>query len=209
MAKTVFYYFVALLVIIDPIGTAAAFIALMRGVNPEYGRRIALRGVVIAGIVLLAFAVAGDLVLEALGVGLPAFRLAGGCLLFLIAIDMLLAGQPGFRQLTESENREAGGSYDISVFPLAIPLIAGPGALTTIVLLMEHAEGNPLESAWLVVVTAAVLALTLISLLFAARIVAFLGATGVNVVHRVFGILLAALAAQLILDGIAGGLRLG
>ena len=208
MARTIAYYFTALVVIIDPVGTAALFIGLTRGANPEHRRRMAVRGVAIAGIVLLTFAFAGDFILQALGVGLPAFRIGGGSLLFLLAIDMLLAGQPGFRGLTEVENREAGASRDISVFPLAIPLIAGPGALTTMALLMQR-TGDVADQVLLIAVLMAVLAIALGVLLAADQVIKLLGATGVHVISRVLGILLAAIAAQLILDGIAGGLRLG
>jgi multiple antibiotic resistance protein len=203
MLRTIAYSFVALLVITDPVGTAALFLGLTRGASAAHRRHMACRGVAIAGGVLLAFAFGGDIMLRALGVGLPAFRIAGGCLLFLLAIDMLLARQPGFRDLTESENREAGASPDISVFPLAIPLIAGPGALTTMVLLMNRTGEDVMNQVFLIVVLVVVLIVILLTLLAASELVKVLGATGVNVFSRVLGILLAALAVQLIIDGIA------
>ncbi len=209
MTRTLAYYFTALFVILDPVGTAAMFAAQTRGTSAKYRQRMAVRGVAIAGILLFLFAFAGDLILRALSVGLPAFRIAGGALLFLLAIDMLFARQSGFRALTEGENREAGESHDISVFPLAIPLIAGPGALTTMVLLMGRAEHEPLLGpAGVLLVLAVVLSIALALLLLAARVVALLGTTGVNVVSRVLGILLAAIAVQLILDGINAGVQL-
>lgn len=208
MARTLAYYFTALVVILDPVGTAALFAGLTRGTSPDLKRRMAVRGVAIAGAVLLIFAFAGDLILRALGIGLPAFRIAGGALLFLLAIDMLFARQTSFRALSEPENREADAASDISVFPLAIPLIAGPGALTTMVLLMGRADQEPLGPGLVIAVLAVVLALSLTLLLVAGRVVSILGTTGVNVVSRVLGILLAALAVQLVLDGINAGVRI-
>ncbi len=206
MGQTAAYYFTALLVILDPVGTAALFIGLTRGTSAAHQRRMAIKGVTIAAAVLLGFAFAGEFLLRALGIGLPAFRIAGGCLLFLVAVDMLLAGQH-FRQITESETREAGKSEDISVFPLAIPLIAGPGALTTMVLLMGQSNDEPARQGLLIGILIAVLLITFVLLTAAARVVALLGQTGVNVISRIFGILLAGLAMQLILDGISTGLR--
>lgn len=207
MLQTVIYTFIALVVIIDPVGVAAIFSGLSGHLDGPRRRRIAIRAVVIAGIVLLIFAVAGDYLLKALGIGLPAFRLAGGALLFLIAIDMLLAGHAGFRSLTRPEDAEARVSDDLSVFPLAIPLIAGPGAMTSMVLLMGRTDGDLARMLIVLAVLAAVLALTLVLLLAATRIVRLLGVTGINVVARVLGIVLAALAAQLVLDGLNQGLR--
>ena len=159
-------------------------------------------------LLLLLFAFAGEILLRALGIGLPAFRIAGGVLLLLLAIDMLFAHRLGFQRLTEGENREAGRADDISVFPLAIPLIAGPGALTTMVLLMGRTGGELTAQMTLIGVLVVVLVITLGVLLAANRVVSVLGQTGVNVVSRILGILLAALAVQLILDGVNAGLVL-
>jgi multiple antibiotic resistance protein len=202
MLQTLAYSFIALFVILDPVGTTALFAAFTRGMDERQKRAIALRAVRIAGATLLLFAFAGDLLLKALGIGIPALRIAGGILLFLIAIDMLFARQLGIRNLTPGENAEAGQAEDISVFPLAIPLIAGPGGMTTMVLLMGRAGGSLPEQIGLVAVLLAVLAITLGLLLASARVVQALGVTGINVVSRVLGILLAALAAQLVLDGL-------
>lgn len=202
------YSFVALFVIIDPIGTAAMFVGLTRGLTEPASRRVALRAVLIAGILLLLFAFGGNALLRGLAIGLPAFRIAGGVLLFLVAVDMVFARRSGGRALTAQESEEVDPSHDISVFPLAIPLIAGPGALTTMVLLMGQAGSEPLARAAVVVVMVLVLAITLAFLLMAPRIVRLLGTTGVNVVSRVLGILLAAVAVQLVLDGLIEGLDL-
>jgi multiple antibiotic resistance protein len=209
MLQAIAYYFTALLVIVDPVGTAALFLGLTHGSTRKEQQALAVRSIAIAGAVLLVFAFAGEFLLRALGIGLPAFRAAGGCLLFLVAIDMLLGGQPGFRQLTVAESKEADDRDDISVFPLAIPVIAGPGALTTMVVLMGSVAGDPGNEAVLICVLIAVLAITLGLLLCAGRVVGLLGRTGVNVVSRILGILLAALAMQLMLDGIRTGLGLG
>lgn len=207
------YSFLALFVIIDPIGTAALFLGLTHGMSESYRREMAARGVVVAGVLLLFFAFAGEILLQALGIGLAAFRIAGGVLLFLLAIDMVVARQSGLRTLTKTENREADrearARHDISVFPLAIPLIAGPGGLTTMVLLMGQAGGNWSARIGLIAVLAAVLAITYALLLAANRLVKILGTTGVNAITRVLGILLAALAVQFVLDGLVEGLRLG
>ncbi len=203
------YSFIALFVILDPVGTAAIFVGLTRGLTEPASRRVAVRSVVIAGVLLLFFAFAGNALLRALSIGLPAFRIAGGVLLFLVAIDMVFARESGWRSLTPKESAEAVDSrHDISVFPLAIPLIAGPGALTTMVLLMGRAGPDPLAQAAMILVLAAVLAITLALLLTATRIVKLLGTTGVNVISRVLGILLAAVAMQLMLDGVIEGLAL-
>ncbi len=209
MLQTAVYHFIALIVILDPVGTAAIFAGLTRGTPAAHRRRMAIRGVTVAGVTLLVFAFAGDLLLRSLGIGLPAFRIAGGILLFLLAIDMLFAHRLGFQRLTESENREADRAEDISVFPLAIPLIAGPGGLTTMVLLMGRAGGRLEAELLLLGVLIFTLAISLGLLLAAGRVVTILGTTGVNVVSRILGILLAALAAQLVLDGVNAGLTLG
>jgi multiple antibiotic resistance protein len=202
------YSFVALFVIIDPIGTAALFVGLTRGLTEPASRRVAYRAVLIAGILLLIFAFGGNALLRGLAIGLPAFRIAGGVLLFLVAVDMVFARSSGVRALTAQESQEVDPSHDISVFPLAIPLIAGPGALTTMVLLMGQAGTDALARASVILMLALVLAITLGFLLMATRIVRLLGTTGVNVVSRVLGVLLAAVATQLVLDGLVSGLGL-
>ncbi len=194
--------FIVLFVVLDPVALAPAFAALTEGEPLARRRRAAVRGTLIAGGVLYAFLFGGGALLAALGIGLPAFRIAGGVLLFLLAVDMVFALHSGIRSTTEREQEEAESRKDISVFPLAIPLIAGPGAITT-VLLMTGA--GAVKVAVFAAVLAAVLALTLAALLAAARVVALLGETGANVVTRVFGILLAALAVQFVLDGLRAG----
>jgi multiple antibiotic resistance protein len=203
MAETVFHAFITFFVIIDPVGIGPMFVALTLGEDEANRRRLAVRGTVIATAVLFVFAFVGEYLFRALGITLAAFSIAGGALLFLLAIDMVLARRTGLRSTTLSEDREAGHKEDISVFPLAIPLIAGPGALTSVLLLMTRTADEPLLQAAVLAVLLVVMGLTLALLLFASRVMKYLGVTGINVVSRVLGIILAALAVQLIVDGIA------
>jgi MarC family membrane protein len=196
------YSFVTLFVIVDPVGTAAVFATLTRAATPEYRRRMALQATLIAGGLLLAFAVVGAQFLDALGISLPAFRIAGGALLFLLATEMVFARPSGIRSPTRPEQEEAQRSTDVSVFPVAFPLLAGPGALTSIVLLIERAS-SPIEALSVVAALLCVLALTLAALVGTSSVMRFLGVTGANVVSRVLGIILAALGAQFVLDGVA------
>jgi multiple antibiotic resistance protein len=184
---------VALLVTIDPVGTGPVFAALTRDSDDAHRRRMAIKGVLIAAIILFVFAFVGEFLLHALGIGFPAFRIAGGVLLLLLAIDMAFARPSGIRSTTPPEQEEASHKEDISVFPLAIPLIAGPGALTSLLLLMGRAQGDILGQA----VVMGVLTLVLL-----AKVSKLMGVTGVNVINRVLGILLAALACQFVIDGI-------
>lgn len=198
--------FILFFVVVDPIGLAPLFAALTRDATPLQRRRIAVRGVAIAAGILLVFVMVGDALLRALGIGIAAFQIAGGVLLFLLAVDMLFARHSGLRSTTEREQKEAERKKDISVFPLAIPLIAGPGALTTVLLMVGEQGDNPAIVGAALAVVVLVLAITLAALLFAARLLRVIGETGANVVSRVFGVILAALAAQYILDGLQAGL---
>jgi multiple antibiotic resistance protein len=194
--------FVILFVVIDPIGLVPMFVALTHGESAAFRRRMALRGVTTAGGVLIVFVLAGDWLLRALGIGMAAFQIAGGLLLFLLAVDMVLARPSGLRGPTAREQQEAARSRDISVFPLAVPLIAGPGALTTVLLRVGDRGGDPEAILAVIAVLVVVLAMTLGTLLLANRVMRWIGETGVNVVTRVLGIVLAALAVQYALDGL-------
>ena len=202
LSEIAIYAFVTLFVVLDPPGMGPIFIGLTRGETPEFRRRMAIRGTIIAALLLLSFAFAGDFLMRALGVSIAAFRIAGGILLFVISFDMLFARESPIRRTTTREDAEAEAKHDISVFPLAIPLIAGPGGLTSIVLLMGRAGDDTLMQITVLAVTALVLAIMLIVLLAADRITQWLGATGSNVISRVLGIILAALAVQFVLDGL-------
>jgi multiple antibiotic resistance protein len=191
-----------LFVVVDPVGLAALFAGLTHGGTAAYRRRMAWKGTAVAAVILVAFAVLGDALFRYLGVGLPAFRIAGGALLFLLAIDMVFARQSGLRSTTLSEQAEAQHRSDISVFPLGIPLIAGPGALTTVLLVVNNHRGDVVVLGALLAVIAAVMVVTLLSLLLSAQVMRLLGETGANVISRVLGVVLAALAIQFILDGL-------
>lgn len=199
--EVLFNTFVVLFIVIDPVGLAPMFLGLTRDGTAAYQRKMAIRGTALASGMLLVFFFFGDVLLTALGIGLPAFRIAGGVLLFLLAIDMVFARQSGLRSTTTREQREAEHKEDISVFPLAFPLIAGPGALTT-VLLMSSSWKEPVVFAGMLAVLLLVLGMTLLSLLWAGILLRFLGETGTNVISRLFGLVLAALAVQYILDGL-------
>jgi multiple antibiotic resistance protein len=201
MLEFFFDTFFILFIVVDPLGVAPTYVALTQGETQGERRRIAMRGVIIAAVVLILFLAGGDHLLNLLGISLPAFQIAGGLLLFLLAVDMVFARHSGLRSTTEREQREAEHRRDISVFPLAIPLIAGPGAITT-VLLMSGAQANDAVAITITLMALlTVLGLTLCTLLFAGRILGTMGETGANVISRVLGIVLAALAVQYVVDG--------
>ncbi len=188
---------------IGPVDVAAMFAALTATASVRQRRSIAVRGTCIAGVILLVFALLGEQVLAGLGISLAALRTAGGILLLLIGIEMVFGRTSGATSTTDDEEHEARRSDDIAVFPLATPLIAGPGAMGAAILLMADAEGNIARQAAVLASLLAVLVLTLICLLLATRLHRLLGVTGGHVVSRVFGVLLAALAVQFLFDGIA------
>jgi len=198
--------FVTFFVVLDPIGVALVGGNLTRGMPAELRRSIAWRGTLVAALLMLIFAFGGAALLQALGITLPALRVAGGLLLFLLSVDMVFARPSGIRNPTGPEQAEASHRSDVAVFPLAFPLLAGPGALTTVVLLMGRAT-DPMHMVMVIAAMLAVLAVALAALLAADRVNRLLGVTGANVVSRVLGVILAALAAQFVLDGIAQGLR--
>lgn len=196
--------FVTLFVIIDPFAVLPMFIALTRNDSIVQQRRTALKACIIATVLLLVFAFIGDKLLDAMGISEAAFRIAGGFLLLLAAIEMVVAKSSGIRSTTGDETAEAEHRDDISVFPLAIPLIAGPGGLTSIVVLMRQAEQiSSLAQIGVIIILIVVLLITYLSLLMSGRILKILGVTGTNVLTRVFGIILAALAVQNIINGIS------
>jgi multiple antibiotic resistance protein len=194
--------FVTLLVVVDPVAVLPMYLALTQRQSKERRRQTAIRAITVATSTMMVLAVAGDALLKLLGIGLPAFRIAGGLLLFRLSIDMVLARQSGLRSATEAETEEAEISYDIAVFPLGIPLIAGPGTMTSLILLMGRANGDILMQGIVILDMLCVLALSLATFLFAAPLMDRLGVTGINVIGRVFGIVLAALAVQYVIDGV-------
>ncbi|MEI9996895.1 MAG: MarC family protein [Rhizomicrobium sp.] len=192
--------FVTLFVTIGPIETATVFASLTTGVHRSRRTSLAARSVSIAGVMLLLFALGGNLLLGLLHVTLPAFQIAGGILLFLHALTLTFAS-PGLSSISEGEHREAERPGDIAVLPLAFPMIAGPGSLSAVVLLMSRLERWSDELAVLVLL-AACLALTFVAMLLADVLQRWLGQTGSDVVGRISGVLLAALAVQFVLDGL-------
>lgn len=194
------FTFVALLVIVDPFGTAVIFASMTITNTVAERRRQALKATAIAALILISFSLVGSWLLHALGIGLAAMKVAGGLLLFLLAADMVM-GQT-FLRATPEEQQAGAEAQDISVFPLAIPLLAGPGGMTSMILMREQARGDPPQYAGVLLALAAVLLLTLICLLGAGTVSRILGKTGGHVIGRVLGVLLAALAAQIALDGV-------
>jgi multiple antibiotic resistance protein len=201
VAPSILSSFVTLFVTIGPVETAVVFASLTAGVHRSQRRSLAVRSVTIAGFVLLLFAVGGALVLSLLHVSLPAFRVAGGLLLFLQALTLTFSS-PGLSSINESEKHDAEQPGDIAVFPLAFPLIAGPGSLSAAVLVMGRAEGW-IEAGGVIAMLLLCVLLTLGAMRAAERLIALLGRTGADVVSRVSGILLAGLAVQFVFDGLA------
>lgn len=188
--------FVTLFVIVDPVGLAPLFVALTQGMDARHRRGIAVRAVLIGTGLLTLFGLFGDKLLGVVGISMPAFRIAGGILLFLTALDML------FERRKKRREDQAAHVDDPSVFPLATPLIAGPGALATMILLTSE---NPGDWGWIAAVHGVLLAVMGVTLLFfraAGLIERALGPTGINVVTRLLGMLLAALSVQFVLDGL-------
>ena len=200
--QTLLYNFITLMVVLDPVGTSAVFAALTPDMDARQRRYTAEKATMLSTLILVVFAFLGAKLLAAMGVSLAAFRIAGGLMLFFLAIDMVFARPSGFRSSTAAENRETEERHDITVFPLAFPLIAGPGAMTTVVLLMGRANGNPLQVMSVLAVLLTVLVVVLVLLYTASAVRTILGVTGSNVITRVLGIILAALAVQFVLDGL-------
>ncbi len=189
---------VTLFVVIDPPGLAPLFIALTQGMTDERRRRIGWRATIIAAILLTLFGLIGENILSAIGISLSAFRIAGGILLFLTALDMLFE-----RRTERREGQHPDDEHDPSVFPLATPLLAGPGALTTMILLVGS-DPSPMHTLVIHLVMLSVLALNMVLFLLAGPLSRVLGRTGTMVVTRLLGMLLAALSIQFILDGLRG-----
>ena len=193
--------FITLAVIIDPPGCAPIFASLTSGTDAAHRRRMAFRSVAVAWSILIFFALLGEPLLDTLGISLSAFRLAGGIMLFMIALDMVFEKRTERREERVKEIEGTPEAEDISVFPMAIPMIAGPGSIASIMLLTARAEGT---GEWLVVLGAmtGVLALTLLALLAAGPLMRLIGAKLEAMITRILGVILAALAAQFVIDGL-------
>lgn len=192
---------VTLLVVVDPIGLVPAFLGITDGLSDRLRRQVALRACLIAGAILIGAALIGDWLLRQLGITLSAFRIAGGLLLFAVAFEMVL-GLRLQRDAKDAEQAVEEHLHDMAAFPLAIPLMAGPGAITAAILLAGQAAYRPQWLAVLLVVVVMVMAASLVSFFAAERIGKLLGVTGNVVLSRLLGVILAALAVQYVVDGV-------
>lgn len=192
--------FVTLFVIVDPIALVPLFIALTRGMDAGHRRTLALRACLIAAFLLALFGLVGNKLLTTIGISMPAFRISGGFLLFITALDMLFE-----RRTQRREGQQAEPNHDPSVFPLATPLIAGPGAFTTMILLVNNTPVTGYaHTAAILALMGLVVAATFVMFLAAGFIERLLGRTGIIVVTRLLGMLLAALSVQFVIDGVKG-----
>jgi multiple antibiotic resistance protein len=190
--------FITLFVVLDPIGLGPIFLGVTRDMPDDVRRRIGRDASVIAFCVLAGATLFGDALLKALGIGLEAFRIAGGLLLFVIAFEMVFEMR-GERKASDATPQ---GRASVAAFPLAIPLMAGPGAITACVLLAGRAEGNWLELGLLIVIIAVMLAICYLVFLTSGALQRFLGPRGLIIAGRLLGVLLAAMAVQFVADGI-------
>lgn len=198
--------FMTLFVIVDPPGCAPIFATLTQGTSKKHQRTMAYKSVGVASVILIGFAFVGEWLFSKLGISLNALRIAGGIMLFIIGLNMV------FEKRTEKREDRAEGALediedpeDISVFPMGIPMIAGPGTMASLLLMMGDQPGHAGEIAVMVALVS-VLVITLISFLLAGGLIKLMGKTFTNVLTRVLGVLLATLAAQFVLDGIQGAL---
>ncbi len=191
--------FVTLFVVIDPLGLIPLFIALTQGMAPEQRRAVGRRACTIAAALLIVFGLLGEKLLTFIGISMPAFRIAGGILLFLTALDMLFE-----RRTQRREGQHADPAHDPSVFPLAMPLIAGPGALASMILLVGKSGPGWTGTGLVFLEALAVIAIVFLLFQVAGPIERALGRTGTMVITRLLGMLLAALSVQFVIDGIVG-----
>lgn len=196
-------FFVVFFVVVEPVSLIPLFTGLTSGAASGYKRRMALKSVLVAAAILLLFALGGASFLALMGISLPAFRIFGGLLLFLLSLEMVFARESGTRT-SSSEAAESRRRADISVFPLAFPFIAGPGALATILLWFGplNLPGQAALFAAYLLAALAVLAIALMLMLLAEPLMRVIGVTGANVAGRLLGVILGALAVQFVLDGL-------
>jgi multiple antibiotic resistance protein len=193
--------FITLAVIIDPPGCAPIFASLTSGTDLAHRRKMAIRSAAVAWCILIFFALLGEPLLRTLGISLSAFRLAGGIMLFIIALEMVFEKRTERREERAKEIEGTPEAEDIAVFPMAIPMIAGPGSIATIMLLSARANGLA-EGLIVLAAMTAVILLTLIALLLAGPLMKLIGAKLEAMITRILGVILAALAAQFVLDGL-------
>jgi multiple antibiotic resistance protein len=197
--------FATLFVVIDPPGCAPIFASLTSGATPQHRRSMAIRSSMVAGMILLAFAIFGEAFLRALGISLDAFRIAGGIMLFLIALEMVFEKRQERRETRAEDVKARPAHEDISIFPMGIPMIAGPGSIASAMLLMSRGHGLAQDLVVLAAL-ALVLLLTLLALLLAGPLMRLLGYRLEAMITRVLGVILAALAVQFVIDGIRASL---
>jgi len=203
MADELLKFFVLFFVVVEPISLVPLFAGLTEGADGNFRRRMALKAVIVSGVVLLLFALGGAWFLRTMNVSLDAFRIAGGVMLFLIALEMVFARESGTR-VTSEEKDESRKRADISVFPLAFPFIAGPGAIAIVLLTFGASRADVPLSFGLFGVVVLVLAITYTLMRLTPLVMKAMGVTGANVVNRLSGVVLAALAVQFIIDGLGG-----
>jgi len=196
-------FFVVFFVVVDPVSLIPLFTGLTAGASTSYKRRMALKAVTISAAILLVFALGGAAFLQLMGISLEAFRIFGGLLLFLLALEMVFARESGTRTSSD-EAAESRRRADISVFPLAFPFIAGPGALATILLWFGRIQlpGQAALFVGFIAAAALVLAIVVALLWVAEPLMRVIGVTGANVASRILGVILGALAVQFVLDGL-------
>jgi multiple antibiotic resistance protein len=192
---------VTFFVVIDPPGCAPIYAGLTHGATPAHRRSMAIRAVVVAAIILFVFAAVGEAMLKALGVSLAAFRIAGGIMLFLIALEMVFEKRTERREDRAAKVAQSPEVEDVSIFPMAMPMIAGPGSIASVMLMMSRNHGFE-KVAVVLAALATILALTLVALLAAGPLMRLLGARIEAVITRILGVLLGALAVQFVIDGI-------
>jgi multiple antibiotic resistance protein len=189
--------------IIDPIGMIPLTLGSTVHVAPDKRLRIIDTAVLVAAGIMLFMALVGPTLLRSLGITLPAFRISGGILLFMIAIDMLFA-RPTRAKRTDEEERAASEAVNPAVFPLAVPMLAGPGTITTVLLLLNLSRGNWVEHVILFTAYAVALGIAWLCMRGATLLLRAIGSTGIHVVTRLLGVILAALAVQFVVDGLLG-----
>ena len=210
MVESFLKFFVVFFLVVEPISLVPVFASLTEGANTAYRRRMAIKSVVVAAFIIVGFALSGAAFLAAMGISIDSFRIFGGLLLFLVALEMVFARESGTRTSTD-EQAESRRRADISVFPLAFPFMSGPGALTTILLWFGPVSvtQQPILFAALLAAALLVLAIALGMMLAAGPLMRVLGATGTNVANRLLGVIIGALAVQFIVDGIRASFSLG
>jgi len=195
--------FVTLWVVVDPLGSVSVFLAVTAGLDPSVRRKAAILSILVAFAALLFFIVAGQILLTAMGISLPSFQIAGGIVLFLFALRMVLGSVAA-----DPDQAKASGGLEVAVFPLGIPSVAGPGAMLTVVLLTDNDRFDLVDQALTVAVLTIVLVLTLVLFMLAEPVARLIGKSGASIISRVMGMVLAAVAVDMVLKALVGWLKL-